>query len=108
GLAGVLDLLDEAGFPHELGFGLGPGGSIACKVYYELDGWHRSLVRRLLRAVGFDADPDVVCPEIPGILRESLAAKSRAGIAVRVEPETGVVRDLTVAAAFPAPLVAHE
>jgi hypothetical protein len=44
-------------------------------------------------------------PEIPGILRSSLATRTRAGIALRVDVDTGAVRDLTVATAFPAPLL---
>src|SRR5690606_12215660 len=90
----MLDLLDGAGFPHELGFGLGPNGRIACKIYYELDGWRRALVCRLLDLAGLPVDVDAVRPEIPGVLRESLAAKSRAGIALRVDPTSGKVREL--------------
>lgn len=100
-----LDALDDAGFLHEIGFGMGPGGKIACKVYYELRGWRRGLVRQLLGHADLPVDCDALCPEIHGILRESLAAKSRAGIAVRLDPATGAVRDVTTAAAFPTPLL---
>jgi hypothetical protein len=39
------------------------------------------------------------------VLRASLAGKRRAGIAVRVHPRTGRVDEVTVAAAFPTPLI---
>src|SRR5206468_2511394 len=35
----ALGMLDEAGFPHEVGFALGPDGRIVAKAYYELHGW---------------------------------------------------------------------
>jgi hypothetical protein len=41
------------------------------------------------------------------MLRESLAARSRAGIALRLDPADGSVRELTTAAAFPPPLVGN-
>ena len=40
----------------------------------------------LLGDAGLPRDPSAIRPEIPGILRESLAAKQRAGIALRVQP----------------------
>ncbi|MBI4279760.1 MAG: terpene cyclase/mutase family protein [Armatimonadetes bacterium] len=103
----MLDALDAAGFPHELGFALRGDGRVACKVYYEIDGWQRSLVRALLAEAGLPAEADAVCPAIPGLLEESLARKERAGIALRLDAESGRVRDLTTAAAFLPPLVRH-
>lgn len=101
----LLDALEESGFLHEMGFALGPGGRIACKVYAELPGWRRSLVQAMLERAGLGSDPQAVCPEIPGVLTESLAAKQRAGIALRLDPATGAVRDLTIAVAFPTPML---
>ena len=103
----VLSTLCKVGFLHEMGFGLGPGGKIACKVYYELHGWRRPLVERILEQVGIPCDTDAVCPEIPGLLLESLAARSRAGIALRIDPMSGAVRELTTAAAFLPPMLPH-
>jgi hypothetical protein len=105
--ATMLDLLDAAGFAHELGFGLGPDGRIAVKVYYELAGWRPTLVRDLLGLAGLPAGPEPLRPELPGVLRESLAARSRAGVALRLDPTDGTVRELTTATAFPLPLVGN-
>lgn len=107
-LGQVLDWLDAAGFVHELGFGIGPNGTIACKVYYELVGWRRILVQRILERAGLPLRPEALCPEIPGILSESLAKKARAGIALRLAPATGEIQDATIAAAFPPPLLRRE
>jgi len=101
----VLDALDAAGFLHEFGFGLGPSGKIACKVYYDLHGWRRGLARQVLERSGLPNNADAICPEIPGIIRASLAAKSRAGIALRIDPTSGRIRELTSATAFPPPLI---
>ena len=108
------DMLDAAGFPHEVGFGLGPGGRIAVKVYYELLGWRPQLVASLLELLGLVARAaevperlELLRPEIPGVLGERLAAKSRAGIALRLDPETGNVCELASAAAFPPPLAGN-
>jgi hypothetical protein len=106
-VAAMLDLLDTAGFVHEVGFGLGPGGRIAVKVYHELEGWRPALVRDLLGLAGLPSAPELLVPELPGVLRESLAARSRAGIALRLDPADGSVRELTTAAAFPPPLVGN-
>lgn len=101
----ALDLLDAAGFPHELGFGLGPGGRLACKIYYELPGWSRPLAARLLRLSGLPHGQDGLCPELPGLLRETLAAHSRAGMGLRLDPTTGEICEIMAAAAFPPPLL---
>ena len=103
--AELFDRLDEAGFAHEVGFGLGPDGRIAAKAYWELDGWRPALVRDLLDGAGLPTDLEPLRPELPGVLRESLARRSRAGIALRLDPGTGAVRELTVATAFPPALV---
>ncbi len=107
----VLDELDAVGFAHEAGFGLGPGGRIAVKVYYELSGWRAALVARLLSRAGLagtaeEASAMLVAlrPAIPDVLGETLAMKSRAGIAMRLDPETGAIREMTTAVAFPPPL----
>jgi hypothetical protein len=105
GLRAVLDKLDAVGFLHETGFGLGKNGKFACKIYYELYGWRRALVREILEMVGLPGEPDQVCSAIPGILPESLSAKSRAGIAFRIDPATGNLIEFTTAMAFPPPLV---
>ena len=106
-----LDELDAAGFPHEIAFGLGPGGRIAAKLYYELSGWRPSHVASLLRMAALEGPGDDpvadLRPVIPGILGESLATRSRAGIALRVDPQTGAVLELTTAVAFPPPLVGN-
>jgi hypothetical protein len=101
----ALDRLDAVGFLHELGFGLGKNGRVALKLYYELHGWRRALVGNLLTILDLPIDPDAVVPEIPGILRESLAAKCRAGISLRLDPDSGAARELTIAAAFPPPML---
>lgn len=101
----ALDLLDAAGFPQELGFGLGPRGKVACKVYYELPGWNRSLVENLLDLSGLPGTADTLTPDIPGLIRATLAAKSRAGIALRLDPSSGQITDLMTACAFPIPLL---
>jgi Prenyltransferase and squalene oxidase repeat len=108
------DLLDAAGFPHEAGFGLGPDGQIAVKVYYELLGWRPGLVASLLglsglvaRAAAGPGHLELLRPEIPGVIGERLAARSRAGIAFRLDPGTGDIRELTSAVAFPPPLAGH-
>lgn len=101
----VLDRLDEIGFPHEMGFGLGPKGKCASKIYYELRGWRRGLISDLLADSGLPSAVDTLCPQIPGILLEPLAAKSRAGIALRIDPSTGQISELSTAMAFPTPFL---
>lgn len=104
----ALDMLDSAGFAQQFGFGLGPDGRVACKFYYELNGWRRVLVSRLLGLAGFADLSASLCPEIPGILRETLAAKSRAGISLRIDPLSGSVDELTTTAAFPMAMLPAE
>jgi hypothetical protein len=101
----IIERLDRVGFCHELGIGISPDGRIGAKVYYELHGWQPKLVAAVLADAGLPGDPSAICPEIPGILRESLAAKQRAGIALRVRPTDGSVSEVTVAAEFPPPLI---
>ncbi|MFB3909689.1 MAG: hypothetical protein ACE15D_14940 [Candidatus Eisenbacteria bacterium] len=102
----ALDQLERAdGYPHEVGFGLAPGGRLACKIYYQLPGWRRVLVADLLSSLGLPADPGLLVPEIPGILRESLASRSRSGIAFAIDPSSGGAIALTVAAGFPVPML---
>jgi hypothetical protein len=101
----IIERLERVGFCHELGLGISPDGRIGAKVYYELKGWRPKVVAAVLADAGLPADPSSICPEIPGILRESLALKQRAGIAVRVRPTDGSVPEVTVAAEFPPPLI---
>ncbi len=69
-----------------------------------MPGWRRALIPTLLDEAGLPPDPDVVCPAIPGILRASRAAKSRSGIALRLDTASGAGRELTTAVALPQPL----
>jgi hypothetical protein len=101
----IVERLERVGFCHELGIGISPDGRIGAKVYYELHGWRPTLVAAVLADAGLPGDPSAIRPEIPGILRESLAAKQRAGIALRVQPTDGSVPEVTVAAEFPPPLI---
>jgi len=105
--ARIFDRLDGAGFPQELGFGLGGGGTFGCKVYYELPGWRRFLVEQLLVLAGLPADGDALCPRIAGVLRESLAARQKSGVALRLDVDDGEVVEVTMAAPFPLPLIGH-
>lgn len=104
-LTDVLDLLDRAGFAHEVGFGIAPGGRVGAKVYYELPRWDRALTDRVVALAGLPAAADDLVPHLPGVLHEPLAAKSRSGIALRVSLRDGAIREVTSAAAFPAPLI---
>ncbi len=103
----VLDRLAEHGWGHEVGVGLVSGGAWGIKVYYEFGGYRPALVRDVLDRCGLGSAALSVplAPEVPGVLRASLAAKRRSGIAVRIDPSTGRVTEVTVAAAFPTPLV---
>ncbi|UQN09145.1 hypothetical protein [Deinococcus sp. QL22] len=101
----ALTLLDAAGFPQEVGFALGPRGEVACKVYYELRGWKPALVQQLLQISGLPDELEDLTPDLPGLIRAGLAAKSRAGIGLRLHPGTGQITDLMTACAFPTPLV---
>jgi len=104
----VLDRLRADGWGQEIGIGISTGGRYGLKVYYELAGWRPDTVRDVLALSGLDADPTGLAPDVPGVLRAGLAAKRRAGIAVRVAPDTGAVDEVTVAAAFPRPLVGRD
>lgn len=108
----IFALLNQAGFAQEVGFGLGPDGRVGIKIYWELSGWSRLLVDRILSASGFEATADALCPDIPLLLRESLAAKSRAGISLRLDSRTGDIAEVTTSAEFiqhmlPAHVTAH-
>jgi hypothetical protein len=101
-------LLATAGWCQQIGVGLAADGRWGLKVYYELDGWHPDLVRDVLAVCHLPDEIASLTPEIPGVLRASLAARQRAGISLRVDPATGAVGELTVTAAFPAPLVGRD
>lgn len=104
----VIDRLRRDGWCHEIGIGCAANGRWALKVYYELGGWRPELVRDVLSIAGLPTDLEPLTPEIPGVLRAGLAARRRAGIAFRVEPESGQVSDVTVAAAFPVPMAGRD
>jgi hypothetical protein len=100
----VIDRLRQDGWCHEAGLGLTPRGW-GIKIYYELAGYRPPVVSEILSLCGLDPDPTGIAPEVPGVLRASLAAKRRAGIAIRIHPSTGRVDEVTVAAAFPVPMI---
>ena len=101
----VLDLMRRGGWGHEVGIGVGPHGRWALKLYDELDRWRPDLVAGILERAGLPGTVADLAPEIPGVLRAAAAGRRRSGIAVRVDPATGDVVDLTTAVAFPVPLV---
>lgn len=103
----ITDRLDRAGVCHELGLGLRADGRVGAKVYYDLRGWRPPLVAEMLAAAGLPPTPEEIRPHIPGILQETLAAKQRAGIALRIRLPGGEVDEVTMAAAFPPALVGH-
>ena len=100
----IVRLLGTTAWGHEVGIGVTRGGWGA-KIYFETHGFRPNLVAEALRAAGLSDDIGPMTPEIPGVLRASLAERSRAGIALRVVPDTGAVTEVTVACAFPPPLV---
>jgi hypothetical protein len=104
----VLARLAEDGWCQEAGVGLAPSGAWGVKIYYELDGYRPRLVEDVLALAGLDPDPAGMAPEIPGVLRASLAAKSRGGVAVRVDPATGRVDEVTVIGLLPPPLAGRD
>lgn len=101
----TLDFLDRDGFVQEIGFGVGQGGELICKLYFEFRGWSAERVERVLDFAILPRSVDKLRPEIPGVLRETLASKNRSGIALRLDVITGKIREVTVAAAFPVPLI---
>lgn len=94
-----LAALAGVGHMQEIGLGI-TRDQIGSKVYFELDGWRRPFVDSLLERLGFCGDADALCPAVPGLLEESLARHSRSGIALRLDPESGEVVELTSAIAF--------
>lgn len=101
----ALDALDAVGFLHEAGFGF-TRDKLACKVYYELHGWRPALVQQVLVLAGLAQQPvEALCTAIPGLLPESLAAKQRAGIALRLHPVSGEIIEVTTAMAYPPALL---
>jgi hypothetical protein len=103
----IVRLLGTTAWGHEVGIGVTRGGWGA-KIYFETHGFRPNLVAEALRAAGLSDDIGPMTPEIPGVLRASLAERSRAGIALRVVPDTGAVTEVTVACAFPPPLVGRD
>ncbi len=104
----VLDHLNEVGFPQEIGFRIGPEGEWDCKVYFELPGWRRDVTESVLTLLGWPSECDALVPEIPGVLRESLARKERSGLSLRIDTRTGAPLELTSTAAFPPPMKSPE
>lgn len=104
----LLQLLAESGIPQELGFRMGPGARWDCKVYFELPGWQRSLAGAILERLGAPDGLPALVPDIPGVLRESLASKERSGISLRLDTASGAILDVTTAAAFPPPMLSPE
>jgi len=90
-------LLRWHGFAQEIGFGIGPGDIIGVKVYFELGGWRRTVAEDVLRIIGFSESANVLCPSVPGLLEESLARRTRSGIALRLHPSSGEVAEVTTA-----------
>lgn len=103
----ALDALDGAGWGHEVGIGLAPGGRWALKIYYELDRWRPDVLARVAAAAGLPSDLGGLVPDVPGVVTGT-RGRRRFGIAFRVDPTTGNVVDLTTACAFPEALVGQE
>lgn len=101
----VLDRMRAGGWGHELGLGLGADGRWALKAYDELDRWRPDIVTQVLEVAGIPATVAELAPQIPGVMRASTRPRQRAGIAVRIDPATGAVPEVTTATAFPVPLV---
>ncbi len=101
----VLDRMRAGGWGHELGIGLRPDGRWALKAYDELDRWCPDVVGEVLAAACIATPVAELAPEIPGVLRASTRRGRRAGIAVRIDPSTGRVPEVTTATALPVPLV---
>lgn len=101
-------LLAAAGWCQQIGVGLAADGRWGLKVYYELTGWRPELVSDVLAACRLPDEVASLTPEVPGVLRASLAARQRAGVSLRVDPATGAVSELTVTCAFPPPLVGRD
>ncbi|HEX2705196.1 MAG TPA: hypothetical protein VHM65_05510, partial [Candidatus Lustribacter sp.] len=104
----ALACLRTACWGHEIGVGMGPDGRWGIKVYDELDRWRPDVLAHLLAACRLRGRVGDLAPEIPGVLRATTTTRRRAGIAIRVDPESGDVTEVTTAAAFPTPLVARE
>lgn len=104
----ALAVLRTAGWCHQIGVGVRQDGRWGLKVYYELPGWQPALVEQLLRVTGLPADVGSLTPEVPGVLSASMARHRRSGISLRVDPGTGAVREVTVTAAVPPPLVGRD
>ncbi|MET0789219.1 MAG: prenyltransferase/squalene oxidase repeat-containing protein [Cellulomonas sp.] len=101
-------LLATAGWCQQIGVGLAADGRWGLKVYYELSGWRPELVREVLAVCRLPDEIASLTPEVPGVLRASMAARRRAGVSLRVDPATGAVGELTVTSAFPPPLVGRD
>jgi hypothetical protein len=93
---------------HEIGVGVVPDGRWGIKVYDELDRWRPDVVARLLDLCGIPAVASDLAPEIPGVLRASTTRPRRSGVALRVDPLSGEVTEVTTAVAFPAPLAGRD
>ncbi|MFB9239670.1 hypothetical protein ACFFWC_29765 [Plantactinospora siamensis] len=99
--------LEAHGFCQELAIGLGRGGRVGAKVYYELPGWRPELVATVLTDAGLPPDLAAVRPVIPGVLTEEVAATHRAGIMLRIALPGGTVTEVATASAFMRPMIGH-
>lgn len=101
------EILSGAGWCHEVGIGVGAAGRWGLKVYYELDRWRPDVVAALLRGCHLPGSLADVTADIPGVVRATHAGRRRAGIALRVDPTSGDVVELTTALAMPPALVSR-
>ena len=85
---------------QEIGFAAVTGGAPVGKMYWELDGFDPAATRRAMDFVGLDQAPDMA-PGIPGIVPDAVCASWSSGLAVRIDPQTGLLPDLTLATETP-------
>jgi hypothetical protein len=103
----ALACLRGAGWCHEVGIGELPGGHWGVKVYYELDRWRPDLLAELIATCDLSTTVPELTPDIPGVVRAAHRGRRRTGIALRVDPMTGDVTELTTTIAVPPPLVGN-
>ena len=92
--------IGAAGRAQEIGFAAVTGGQPVAKLYWELDGYSAAATRRAMDHVGL-GDAETLSPEIPGLVPAGLGAELSSGIAVRIDPASGVLPDLTLATETP-------
>ena len=104
----ALACLRGAGPCHELGIGEMPGDRWGLKVHFESDRWRPDVVSELLATCALSASLADLTPEIPGVIHAAKQGRRRAGIALRVDPMTGDVIELTTTVALPAPMIGRD